>query len=134
MREVETTIIRRAIVIPPNPDEEVLNEILGFDEYGEEERHSGPLGKFMKKHDIEIDGYKHPPAHVMAKYLAYLGYLVFNIDEINTIYMPEVIAECQRSWCLDNEIIIRQERVAILSLESGVFENNDDCRLPNEDL
>ncbi len=134
MEELEITVVRRAIVIPPKIDEEILNKTLGFDEYGEEERHSGPLGKYMKDHGLEIDGYKYPPAYVMAKYLSYLGYLVFNIDETNTIFMPEVITDWQRDWCLDNEDIIRQEKVAILSLESKVFMSYDEYNCPNEDL
>lgn len=134
MENLEQNVIRRAIVVPPNPEDEVLNEVLGFDEYGKEERHTGPIGRFMKEHGLEIDGFKHPPAYVMSKYLAHMGYLVFNIDETNTAYMPEVITERQREWCLANLDIIKSEKFAILSLESGVYMGYDEFSSPNEDL
>ena len=63
LRDTERFLVRRVIIVPPNIEEEVINEELGYDEDGKEIRHAVPLNKYIKDKNLEIDGFKNLPAH-----------------------------------------------------------------------
>lgn len=48
LRDTESFLVRRIIIVPPNIEEEVINEELGYDEDGKEIRHAVPLNKYIK--------------------------------------------------------------------------------------
>lgn len=67
-RDTERFLVRRIIIVPPNIEEDVINEELGYDEDGKKIRHAVPLNKYIKDKILEIDGLKNPPVHFSSEY------------------------------------------------------------------
>jgi hypothetical protein len=132
--DTESFLVRRIIIVPPNIEEEVINEELGYDEDGKEIRHAVPLNKYIKDKNLEIDGFKNPPAYFSSEYLSSLGYLIINVDEEVCTYMPEKIMERQRDWCKTNSEYFKSSNFSISVYERGMTEIYDTYRFPNKDI
>ncbi len=119
-------MINGIIIISPEGEETKVEVLEGG-------THKIPLMKYLEKKELTYEGYKDNTSYEISIYLAYLNYLVINIENNRYLYfLGNAITKEQDTWFMNNKRKLRKYKTHIANIEEKEIKFYDEEEL-NED-
>lgn len=104
-------MVNGIIIISPE-GEEFAEEVSGGG------KHKAPLKRYLETNGLIYDGYRTETAYEMSIYLAYIHYLVINIENNRCLYyIGDAITTEQEKWYKKNRKRFRKYKTSIANME-----------------